>query len=146
MIIRPSQGLLLVFCVLLAACASGPKLSTVQSGLPTVPDSKGRVYFYRTQVFGTAVQPGIHLNGEKVGNCVPRGVFFKDVEPGKYEATVETEVERKLTFTMAAGEEKYVRCYVSMGLFVGRGHLELVSPAEASGEVLKLNYTGQDKK
>jgi len=134
------------FCMLsalglvLAACATGPKLSETQ--VAAVPPEQGRVYFYRTMLLGAAIQPLITLNSENVGNCQPGGVFYKDVRPGDYQATVSTEVEHRLTFTIARGEVKYVRCYLSIGLVVGQAHLELVSPQEAQGEISRLSLTG----
>lgn len=135
---------IVIGCALLAGCASGPKYQEVQAGLSARPDDLARIYFYRTQVFGAGVQPDIFLNGEKVGTCQPKGVFYKDVGPGKYEVGVETEVERKLTFVAAAGEERYVRCHISLGLLVGRGNVELVDPTDALGEIQGLVYTGTD--
>jgi hypothetical protein len=88
------------------------------------------------------VQPSIILNQENVGSCEPGGVFFADVAPGKYEASVETEVERRLTLVLGPSEEKYVRCYISMGVFVGHANLELVNPAEAKADIQDLSYTG----
>ena len=135
--------ILSALCAALAACASGPKLSTVQ--IPNVPPDQGRVYFYRTALLGTAVQPAIVLNGQKVGDCQPGGVFYEDIRPGDYEASVATEVERKVTFTMAGGEEKFVRCYITMGLFVGHGNLELVAPEEARGNIHDLSFVAGGK-
>jgi hypothetical protein len=99
-----------------------------------------RIYFYRTQVLGAAVQPSIRVNNQKVGSCVPNGVFYKDFVPGNYEITVETEVERKLTLSIAASDEKYIRCYITMGFFVGHGNLELVDPAEARRDTQNLSF------
>ena len=127
-------------CCALAACATGPKFADVQATLPKVPDGDGRVYFYRTQVFGAAVQPTIWLNGQKVGDCAPQGVYVRDLPAGSYNVHVETEVERELTFTLGAGEEKFVRCYISMGIFIGHGNLELADPTEARDEVRGLAY------
>jgi hypothetical protein len=124
----------------LAGCATGPKLS--ESTVPPVAAGKGRVYFYRTQVVGFGVQPSILLNGDKVGDCTPNGVFYKDVAPGDYEASTATEVEHKLTFAVAAGDEKYVRCYISIGIVIGHGNLELVAPEEAKPDIASLSLTG----
>jgi hypothetical protein len=44
----------------LAACASGPKFSEAQSTLQPIPEGQGRVYFYRTQTMGAAVQPSLY--------------------------------------------------------------------------------------
>jgi len=132
-------GVLLV-CLAASGCASGPKLSEVQSTIPRLADGQGRVYFYRTSILGAAVQPSIRVNDHTVGSCTPQGVFYKDLAPGSYQASVETEVERHLTFTLDANEEKYVRCYISMGFFIGHGNLELVDPAEARGDMKDLSF------
>ena len=91
-------------------------------------------------MLGAAVQPSIRVNNQKVGSCVPNGVFYKDFVPGNYEITVETEVERKLTLSIAASDEKYIRCYITMGFFVGHGNLELVDPAEARRDTQNLSF------
>ncbi|HUS55076.1 MAG TPA: DUF2846 domain-containing protein [Thermohalobaculum sp.] len=132
----------LVGTLLVSACASGPKFAEIKGNISAMPDGQARIYFYRTQIVGAAVQPSIILNQENVGSCEPKGVFYKDVEPGKYEASVETEVERRLTLVLGPGEEKYVRCHISMGLIVGHGNLELVDPAEAKADIQDLSYTG----
>ena len=130
-----------IFALVLSGCASGPKLS--ESSVPTMAPDQGRIYFYRSQkLIGAAIQPSIMLGAQKVGDCEPGGVFFKDVPSGDYQASVSTEVTNKLTFSVAAGETKYVRCYVSIGFVVGHGNLELVSPIEAQGEMTDLSYTG----
>ena len=127
-------------CLAASGCASGPKLSEVQGSIPRPAEGQARVYFYRIAVLGAAVQPVIRVNDHTVGACTPQGVFYKDLAPGSYEATVATEVERRLTFTLDANEEKYVRCYISMGFFIGHGNLELVDPAEARGEMKDLSF------
>ena len=129
--------------MLLSACASGPKMSDVATTLPKVPEGQGRVYFYRTQIGAAAVQPTIRVNGNGVGDCQPDGAFFSDLPPGAYKASVSTEVERELTFTLDAKEEKFVRCHISIGLFVGHGNLELIDPATAKAEIADLHYVGK---
>jgi uncharacterized lipoprotein YajG len=138
-----ATGLLLASALFLAGCASGPKLSEMQNKIPSLSPDQGRIYFYRTSIVGMAVQPGIDLNGKTVGTCAPNGVFFADVTPGNYEASITTEVERKLTFTVEKGEEKFVRCYISMGFFVGHGIVELVDPTEGRSDIRDLAYTGK---
>ena len=108
----------LALCALLAACASGPTLSEVKPDLAGPAEDTGRIYFYRTSVFGAAVQPPVYLNDEEVGHSVPRGVFYKDVEPGKYRVHMETEVERRLTFTIDAGETVFELVAGGAGLAV----------------------------
>ena len=139
----PKLFFTLANCMMLAACASGPKFSDASNGIPKIPDGDGRVYFYRTSIVGLAVQPMIDLNGQQVSRCAPNGVFVADVPPGNYEASIATEVEHKLTFTVDAGEEKFVRCYISMGFLVGHGNVELVDPTEGRADIQGLSFTGK---
>lgn len=128
----------------LAGCASGPTYSTISSTLPSLSSEMGRVYFYRSSSpFGAAVQPSILMNGEKVGDSVPGGVFFKDVSPGNYEVATSTEVERKLTFTMAAGQTRYVETSIGVGFMVGRVHPTLVEPKDGAAAIQELSFVGK---
>jgi hypothetical protein len=133
----------LALTVLLAAgCATGPKFSTVANGLPAVPEGKARIFFYRTAVIGAGIQPDIKVNGLVVGSSVPLGVFYVDRNPGNIVVTTTSEVEKRLTFTVGAGEIRYVRCDVGLGVLVYRIIPELVGDHEAKREMADLSYTG----
>ncbi len=72
--------------IALAACATGPKYTEMQSSIPTLGAEQGRVYFYRSgSAFGAAVQPSILLNGVVVGESKPGGFFFVDQAAGNKE-------------------------------------------------------------
>jgi len=98
----------------LTACASGPKMAEVQSSIPALKAGQGRIYFYRSNsMMGAAIQPAIKVNGEEVGSSKPGGFFFVDQAPGPKEVTTSTEVEKKLTFTLGAGDVRYVKTTIS---------------------------------
>jgi hypothetical protein len=92
-------------------------------------------------MFGAAIQPDIRLNGEVVGASKPGGFFYKDVKGGNYIVSTSTEVERQLTFTIAAKEVRYVRTSPSLGFFVGRVQPELIPAEDAEKELAELYYT-----
>lgn len=132
-------GLLLASCV-----ATGPKYHMLEAQLPPLKPGDGRVYFYRAQrFFGAAVTANIQVNGEVVGRSTPGGFFFVDLPPGDYEVSTTTEVERHLTFTLRAGEVRYVRTTVSMGVLWGRVYPDLVANDEGEKEIRDLAYTGE---
>lgn len=127
----------------LAGCASGPRMADMASRIPPIPQGKARIWFYRSaSPVGSAVQPPIRVNGQVVGTSTPNGAFFRDVDPGDIRVTTETEAERVLTFTIAAGEERYVRTFVMPGFFVGHVGAELVDATEARPEVASKAFTG----
>lgn len=143
MVERRALGVGLVAALLFSGCASGPKYSVVASTFPSLAPQRGRIYFYRPSALGAAVQPDIKLNGEKVGTAKPHGFYFVDRDPGNYEVTAATETEKKLTFVLEPGQERYVRLKIQMGVFVGRIVPELVDKQEAHGEMRELSYIAQ---
>jgi hypothetical protein len=132
---------ILVTGLLLAACASGPKYADMKSSIPVAASGQGRIYFYRaSSMFGAAIQPSIMLNGEAVGSSQPGGFFYVDRAPGNYEVSCSTEVERKASFVLEAGQERYVKTSIGMGAFVGHAIPELVDAAEGMKAIQTLHY------
>jgi len=128
--------------LLFSACASGTKFSEMRATMPAARPDMGRIYFYRTALVGMAVQPEVRLNGEKVGKAVPNGFFYVDRPAGNYQVVTETEVEKKLTFTLEPGQVRYVRLDISMGFFVGHVYGLLVDETKAKSEIASMNYIG----
>ncbi len=129
---------------LLAACASGPKHAEVQSSIPALKATEGRLYLYRSgSLLGAAIQPNILVNGKVAGESKPGGFFFVDLPPGPVEVSASTEVEKKLTLTLDAGQTRYVRTSVGFGLMVGRVYPELVDNAQGATEIAETSYIGK---
>lgn len=127
----------------LAGCATGAKYSEVASTIPAVKADQARVYFFRSSsMMGAAIQPEIRLDGKVVGESKPGGFFYADAAPGSHVASVSTETEKTLTFTLAAGETKYVRQSIGFGVAMGRVVLDLETPEKAKAELNDLAYTG----
>ena len=132
----------LIAALLLVGCASGPSYDQVAGSFQAVQSGQGRIFCYRNSAFGAAVQPAIRLNGEVVGKAVPQGFFYVDRPAGTYEISASTEAKRSLTINLDAGEEKYVRLEVKMGLFVGHIKPVLVDASKGQVEIKKAKYTG----
>ena len=140
---RAGTSLVICALTLLLGCATGgARYGDVSVAAPKLAPDRGRIYFYRSgSIVGAAVQPDIKLNGEAVGTAVPGGFFYVDRPKGNYVASMATEVESKLSFSLAAGENKYIRTSISFGLIVGHMNFELVSKSVAEGELASLNQT-----
>ncbi|MCG3174985.1 MAG: hypothetical protein GMKNLPBB_03319 [Myxococcota bacterium] len=124
-------------------CASGTKYDKAITQLPAMPSNQGRIMFYREgSPMGAAIQPDIRLNGEKVGKSTPGGFFHVDRPIGDYEVSCSTEVDKKLTFTLAAGETRYIRTKITMGLMVGHVHPILEDREKAMQILGKCSYIG----
>ncbi|WP_342767011.1 DUF2846 domain-containing protein [Trinickia dinghuensis] len=129
--------------LLLAACASGPTYRDVAKSIPTLDANLGRLYFLRSaSLLGAAIQPEIRLNDQVVGRSTPGGFFYVDEPPGTYTVITATEVERKITFDLAAGQTRYVRTKVGLGVLVGHVSPSLDWPETAEAEIQELHYTG----
>jgi hypothetical protein len=129
--------------LLAAGCASGPQYKDVASSIPTLASDHGRVYFFREDTFaGAMIQPEIKLNDQVVGRSVPGGFFYVDETPGAYTVATSTEVTKTISFTLHAGETKYVRTSISMGLLVGHITPSLDDPETGPKEIESLKYTG----
>lgn len=140
-----SRRLAIVGCAaLLAACASGPKHAEVQSSIPALKASEGRLYVYRSgSMMGAAIQPNVVINGKVAGESKPGGFFFVDLAPGAVEVSTSTEVEKKLSLTLDAGQTRYVRTSVGFGLMVGRVYPELVDNNVGAKEIAETSYIGK---
>jgi hypothetical protein len=132
------------FVALVASgCASGPQYKDVAASIPTLNKSQGRIYFYRSDsMFGAAIQPSINLNGSLVGLSKPGGFFFVDEPAGQYVVSTTTETEKTVSFSLDAGETKYVKTRVGLGLLVGRIIPSLESSDDAQRDLDGLHYTG----
>jgi hypothetical protein len=139
-------SLAVTFAILVSACATGPKHAEVSSSMPLLSSSQGRIFFYRNaSFFGAALAPSILLNDKIVGDSQTGGFFYVDQTAGPQTVSTATEVEKKLTFILDAGQIRYVRTYVGFGIIVGRVYPELVDNAEGAKEIVETNYTGAVK-
>jgi len=132
-----------VLCLMLAACAGGPRFSEMSGNIPNLGADNGRIYIYRTTVLGAAIQPDVRVNGVVVGSAAPQGFFYVDRPPGNYKISTSTEVDRDLSLTLESGQTRYVRLGISMGFFVGHVYPELVDDAEGKQDISTLHYTGK---
>jgi hypothetical protein len=139
-------GLVLSTVLLATGCATGPKFAELDAKTPTLKANQGRVYFYRSSsMVGAAVQPDIRLNGAVVGTSKPGGYFYVDRPAGSYVASTSTETEKTASFTLDAGETKYLKTAPSFGVLVGRVVVTIESPTSAKTELASLSYTGTAK-
>lgn len=138
--------LLSLFAVSLAfvgCAATGPKYKDISASIPPIPPGQARVFFYRPDtMLGAAVTSDIKLNGRVVGVSERGSFFFVDEAPGAMAVLTSTEVEKSLTFSIGAGERRFVKTSVSFGVMVGRIQPELVNATDAKADIAELAYTG----
>jgi len=119
--------------------------SEMKGKIAPLRSDEGRVFVYRDSSLGAAVTPSVAINGKIVGVSRSNGFFYSDLPPGNYKISAETEVERSLSFTLAAGETKYVRASMSFGILVGRLNFDLVNQAAGEEALQGLAYSPEIK-
>ena len=140
--------------VLLQACASGPPpppFASVADQLPPVPAAQARIFFYRYyQIYVSMARPYIRLNGKHVAISEPGGVLYRDVDPGTYLISVDSQglyPDQNKTVALAAGQTLYVRVDSVRGYNAGfEGYdpedfaVTLIEPDRARADMLSLKY------
>lgn len=141
---------ILIVTLFLGGCtAKGPSFSELAPSINELPSNAGRIYLYRTTIFGAAYQPEVKINNEVVGKSIARGFFYVDKEPGNYEIMTSYEVDGKLSLVLEEGQTRYVRFGASMiGLnyIIIHVHPELVSSEVGHEEIQNCKYTGDQPK
>ncbi len=134
--------------VCLGGCASlasvkGEPYAKLETSLPELPADLGRIYFYRPAgLYGSGIRPDILLNGEKIAESLPGGVYLVDVTPGQYDVSVPAVLypgAEQLSIEIKAGETRYIRTSAGGSAFAGRINIEQVESDQAKKEIRNLS-------
>lgn len=131
--------------LLIAGCAQPGVQPSAQSGagpvariaLPTPPPpGKGRIYFYRSDLpVMLALAPEVIVNGRRVGESAYESVFYRDARPGRYEVFLASDPDAPVYFDLAAGDLRFVKTVVDVGLGGTSLSAALVEEAKARREI-----------
>ncbi len=134
---------LAVGLALLSGCASGMKYAEVKAQMPPLKEGEGRIVVYRPSSIGFLITPDVYLNEtEVIGQSKSKGFFYVDKPAGQYECSGHTEVKRSVSFALEAGETKYIRNYLTIGVIAGHLQFELADQAKAEEELQSCSFTG----
>lgn len=137
-------ALVVLSSFLLGACgATGPTYDQQMSAAKPTAANNGRVYLYRNTIFGAAIKPTIYLNGQSIGKSVANGFTYVDKPAGKYNVSATTEAKRSLSFNLAAGEEKYIRLEMKMGVLAGHVKPVLVDNSVGKEEIKATKFIAE---
>jgi len=152
---RPAfAGLPAALMVALAACNPGPPptpFASVVSQLPPLPPDRARIFFYRYyQLYVSMARPYIRLNGNAVAISEPGGVLYRDVAPGTYLISVDSQglyPDQDKTVSLAASETLYVRVDSAKGYDAGFDAYDpeifvvrIIPPGPAMAEMSSSKY------
>jgi hypothetical protein len=86
------------------------------------------------------VTPDILLNNESIGLSNPGSFFYVDRAPGEYRAICGEGDEHATNFSLAAGQEIYVRTAVAGGILKADMQTEVVAANAAVPAMRGLKY------
>jgi hypothetical protein len=130
---RRSLSLAAVSLLLLAAASCTPPPTTASVSIPALPRQQGRIWFYRevdTADVNTTT-PYVRLNGAIAGVPDPGGAFYRDVPPGTYRITVDSEGNSPRPtqeVALVAGQQIYARIGLG-GSWNGQGFTITMEPS-----------------
>jgi hypothetical protein len=129
--------------ILLCACVSGPKYSTIENTIPKLAEGYSRIFFYRTSHFQGAYQPVVYINQEKYGEAYLEGVFFKDVLPGKYKISTSMSQGNEVDLNLTSGDTVYIKFVPRIGFAI---YPVLVEPSVGKVEIQDMAYVENPNK
>ena len=131
--------------VLLTGCAAGDgrlgeafaAREPVPIALPVPPPpGQGRIYFYRSNLpLMLALAPEVIVNGRRVGEAAYERVFYRDALPGRYEVFLASDPDAPLYIDLAAGELRFVKTVIDVGLTGTRLSAALVEESQGRREI-----------
>jgi hypothetical protein len=130
---RRPLSLAVVSLLLLAAAGCTPPPTTASVSIPPLPPQQGRIWFYREVDTADAntTTPYVRLNGAIAGVPDPGGAFYRDVPPGTYRITVDSEGNSPRPtqeIVLVAGQQIYARIGLG-GSWNGQGFTITMEPS-----------------
>jgi hypothetical protein len=108
------RAIALSLVIVVGGCvAPGPPFARIAATIPPVPRNMARIYFYRWLEPYETTDPTIaYLNGRPVGVTETGAVFYRDVAPGQYTISVQSDEIYPYQFktvVLTPGEVAYAR-------------------------------------
>jgi hypothetical protein len=102
-----------VLLALFGCAPPGPPFASIAATIPPTQPGTARVFFYRwLEPYETLAPSVAFLNGQPIGVTEPGAVLYRDVAPGQYTISVQSEdafPNQFKTVVLRPGEIAYVR-------------------------------------
>lgn len=103
-----------------------------------------QIYVCRnSRTMGMGIRPDVELNGKQIA-IIPRSTYlYQEIKPGTHTLIVKTlEHDSKMSFSIAAGEQKFFQTWISLGIIAGWGIIDEIDhiagkECVANGELLE---------
>lgn len=151
-------GAVLLLALTIMALAPWGLAAANPPGFAPVSPGMARIWIYRDyEPYQSLARPYVRLNGAIAGISEPGGAIYRDVAPGTYTATVDsdgTDVKQFISVPIAAGQQVYVKVLVSASWDSGGGerggagwardtfYTRQIQPEVAAAEIARLPLYG----
>jgi hypothetical protein len=106
--------------------------------IPTPPEGKGQIVFFRPGGMGAAIRCTVRENGAMVTRVMGNRYDVIVAEPGPHSYTTKTESTDTVNVEVEPGETTFVKCTIAMGIMAGRPNLSPSTKVEFDGKSKKL--------
>lgn len=105
----------IIFAIACLGWLSAPSTSVAETAGP--PPGYGRIWIYRYyEPYVSLATPYVRFSGRVIGVSEPGSAFYRDVPPGTYHVTVDSEgrdVNQFTTVAVVPGQQVYIQVQVS---------------------------------
>jgi hypothetical protein len=139
--VRRHVVLAAIVTLVLGGCAKGAPFQA----LPALPQDKAVIYIYRPSLFGFAKDYDVKRGDAVVVTMKSHGYYPYVTDPGTVELSATTETTDSVTVDAKPGRVYYVKTGMTVGFWVDRPRLSVVSRDEAEPELVhcKLLAAGE---
>jgi uncharacterized protein DUF2846 len=150
------KPVVLVLAGFMLASCQGRVTEPVMASVAVTPPGSGlaRIYFYRDwEPYESLSRPLIYLNDAPAEISEPGGVSFRDLAPGAYHVSVDSQGTYPHQFKMLvlrAGDVRYVKIESLASWYASLGHrhfgqrdtfvVELIPERQAQSEIGQMRY------
>jgi hypothetical protein len=124
-LVRQVCGAAILGLVFLVIGCTQPPPSVAAVATKPLPPGTARIWIYRlNEPYQSLDRPYVRFNGKVVATSEPGGAFYRDVPPGQYHITVDSQgrdIYQFVTVAVAAGQQVYVQVQVSRDWDSGGG-------------------------
>jgi hypothetical protein len=109
----PRRTILLSLVALAGCVPQGPPFASAAATIPPLPQGVARIFFYRwLEPYESITPTTAYLNGEAVGIAEPGAAAYRDVAPGQYLISVQSQgvfPDQFKTVVLKPGDTIYAR-------------------------------------
>ncbi len=126
--------------VLFSSCVNFPIVAvttrTPESKNFNVKPDKSRIYIYANENFAGAIKVSVSIDGNLIGQIIPKTFFNIEVEPGMHVVTCFAETTSQISINIKPGDSAFVKEELKIGAFKAKCSLRELDQVIGQKELL----------